>query len=101
MSNLAIRVEGLSKRYQIGGKQERYKTLRNTITDMAMAPLRGIGNMLHHNSEPHVDSIVWALRDISFEVRHGEVIGVIGANGAGKSTLLKVLSRITEPTEGV
>ncbi len=96
MSDIAIRVENLGKQYRIG-KQERYRTLRDSLTDAARAPFRRLRRVPNGNGEP--DSI-WALKDVSFEVPRGEVVGVIGRNGAGKSTLLKVLSRITEPTEG-
>jgi lipopolysaccharide transport system ATP-binding protein len=94
MSNIAIRVEGLSKRYQIG-KRERYKTLRDTFTDAVTAPVRRLRATPNGQKES-----IWALKDVSFEVPRGTVVGVIGRNGAGKSTLLKILSRITEPTEG-
>ncbi len=87
MSDIAIRVEGLSKQYRIGGKQERYRTLRDTLA--------GLGRRKTSESETF-----WALQDVSFEVKRGEVVGIIGRNGAGKSTLLKILSRITEPTAG-
>jgi lipopolysaccharide transport system ATP-binding protein len=86
----AIRVSGLSKRFRIG-ERVRYKSLRESIQNAITAPFR---------RGRHAEETIWALRDVSFEVAPGKVVGVIGHNGAGKSTLLKVLSRITEPTEG-
>src|SRR5262249_38543066 len=102
MSEIAIRVEGLGKQYRIGARQEQYWTLRDTLTEAALAPFRKVGSFVQKNgnSRPAAPERIWALRDVSFEVRRGEVVGIIGRNGAGKSTLLKILSRITEPTEG-
>jgi homopolymeric O-antigen transport system ATP-binding protein len=99
MSDVAIRVDGLSKQYQIGGDRKPYKTIRESITDIALNPLRRLRAGLSADA-PHGEHPFWALKDVSFEVKRGEVVGIIGRNGAGKSTLLKILSRITEPTEG-
>jgi lipopolysaccharide transport system ATP-binding protein len=102
MSDIAIRVGGLSKQYRIGGKQEGYRTLRDTLTETFVSPFRRARKLLqgHAYGAAELDETIWALRDISFEVKRGEVVGIIGRNGAGKTTLLKILSRITEPTEG-
>jgi lipopolysaccharide transport system ATP-binding protein len=100
MGDVAIRVENLSKRYRIG-QRERYKALRDVLTDAMFAPFRRLRrNSQFATRNPQSDEFIWALKDVSFEVKQGEVIGIIGRNGAGKTTLLKILSRITEPTEG-
>jgi lipopolysaccharide transport system ATP-binding protein len=102
MSDIAIHVENLSKQYQIGKKQEKYLTLRDVLANAFAAPFRRASKLLHGQASgaAELDDTIWALRDVSFEVRRGEAVGIIGRNGAGKSTLLKVLSRITEPTSG-
>ena len=93
MTDLAIEVDNLSKRYRIGAQRQSYNTLRDTLAE-AFSKFRN-SKLKIRNSESF-----WALRDVSFEVKRGEVLGIIGRNGAGKSTLLKILSRITRPTYG-
>jgi lipopolysaccharide transport system ATP-binding protein len=102
MSDIAIRAENLSKQYRIGGPQKKYPTLRETLSDAFAAPFRRAAKLLRGQATgaAGLDETIWALRDVSFEIKCGEVIGIIGRNGAGKSTLLKILSRITEPTAG-
>jgi lipopolysaccharide transport system ATP-binding protein len=94
MSDIAIRVRGLGKQYRIGGgNRGPYRSLRESISDVFQLPFRRPASTAEETS-------FWALNNVSFDIRRGEAVGVIGRNGAGKSTLLKILSRITEPTTG-
>lgn len=107
MGNIAINIKQLGKMYRIGGSQQVYgtgafRTFRDEITRGVLAPFRRARDLLRGEAyaASGLQQQLWALKDVSFEVNHGDVVGIIGRNGAGKSTLLKILSRITEPTTG-
>jgi lipopolysaccharide transport system ATP-binding protein len=101
MSDVAIHVENLSKRYRVGERRQRYKTIRDSVMDLVRAPLRAARSARRPSAGRSGGAeAFWALNGLNFEVARGEVVGVIGHNGAGKSTLLKILSRITDPTAG-
>ena len=104
MSDVIIRAEALGKKYLIGhqAERERYVALRDVIALTAKGFVRSARDMLRGRQLVVGDEVeeFWALRHVDFEIKQGEIVGVIGRNGAGKSTLLKVLSRITEPSAG-
>lgn len=102
MSEYAVRVNNLGKMYRIGAELQQGQTFREALTQAMAAPFRRMQSILSGQAygAAGLEKEIWALEDITFDVKHGEVVGIIGRNGAGKSTLLKVLSRITEPTKG-
>ena len=104
MSDAAILADSISKRYRIGVKEQMHDTFGGAVLDLISRPVRNLRRLrkLSHfaTDGQEADDVIWALKDVSFEVKRGEVVGIIGANGSGKTTLLKILSNITEPTSG-
>jgi len=104
MSDVAIRVENISKLYRIGLREKKHDSFVGAIVDFVKRPVRNLKRLQKLSTFREVDAdsddVIWALRNVSFEVKRGEVVGIIGRNGSGKSTLLKIISRITEPSEG-
>ncbi len=101
MMEISIRTDNLGKQYRIGQYVANYRTLRDVLVESATSPIRWFVKRRGVSPQDPSPNTIWALRHVSFELKQGQVLGVIGRNGAGKSTLLKLLSRVTEPSEGM
>ena len=102
-SQVVLDVARLSKRYRIGSREQRHDTVGAAMVGFARRPfenLRRLRQLTTFDEGTEADDVVWAVKDVTFQIKSGETVGIIGANGAGKSTLLKILSRITQPTSG-
>jgi len=102
MKHVAIEVENISKRYRIEVREKRHTTLGGALTSWVKSPVSNFKRLrkLSRFTEDDEQDVVWALKNVSFDVQDGDIVGIVGRNGAGKSTLLKIISRITEPTAG-
>jgi len=101
MGDIALRVRDLGKRYLIGATLDPQRMFVHSALDIVRDPFRRVLSVFRGDATFIDQKEFWALRDLNFEIKHGEVVGLLGRNGAGKSTLLKILSRITAPTTGV
>src|SRR5574339_509516 len=102
MSDIAINVDGLGKIFHIGGMQKSHYRLTDQLADLFVAPFRRAGNLLRGQGTgaAELNETIWALKNVSLQIKPGEVVGIIGRNGVGKSTLLRILAGITDPTVG-
>jgi len=100
MNNFAIRANKISKKFHITGRQKRYKTLRDRIQNSFTSGIKNLIKPSHKKQKDSKQNFIWALNDVTFDIKQGESMGIIGENGAGKTTLLKILARITAPTIG-
>jgi lipopolysaccharide transport system ATP-binding protein len=102
MSETAVCLEAVGKQYHIGKKLSGHRSVHDVVTEALTSPLRRAARLIRGRarSAADLDQTFWALKDVSLEIRYGDIVGIVGQNGAGKSTLLKILSRINEPTEG-